>query len=98
MSDEKEYIPAIPENLEFPLQEISKILNQIDNLCTDVIAIEKYLAGKHNLSRKMIRQCAIKYGFDGITENSLEREQKLARDQAGNPVITIAPPKELYNE
>ncbi len=75
MSDEKEYIPTIPENLEFPLQEISKILNQIDNLCTDVIAIEKYLAGKHNLSRKMIRQCAIEYGFDGITENSLEREQ-----------------------
>jgi hypothetical protein len=94
MSDEKEYIPAIPENLEFPLQEISKILNQIDNLCSDVNAIEKYLAGKWGLSRKMIRQCAIEFHTRDFTTmltelQLLHREQELAR----NPASIINPPQ-----
>lgn len=49
------------EQLDYPLAEISSLLNKIDDLCLDVTKIETFLSEKYGLSRKMIRQVAIEY-------------------------------------
>ena len=88
MSNElPEYVPIDVKNLEFPVQEMSKLLNQIDHLCYDVQRIETHLSTKYNLTRQMIRQIAIEYHkrdfTDTLTElNLLHREQELQRNPA----------------
>ena len=92
--DERNYIPLEPEKLEFPIREMSNLLNKIDHLSYDIQRIETFLSNKYNLTRPMIRQIAIEYHkrdfTDTLTElNLLHREQELQR----NPASIINPPE-----
>ncbi len=95
---DRNYIPLEVDKLEFPLQEISKLLNTIDNLCLDVSKIEKHLSTKYNLTRKMIRQIAIEYHERDFTETltelqALHREHQLMMNPAS--IIRKHPHQEL---
>jgi hypothetical protein len=94
--EKNDYVPVDVEKLEYPLEEISNILNQIDHLCYDVQRIETHLSKKFSLSKQMIRQIAVEWhdrDFAAtISELSLlHREHLLMKNPASiiNPIDIV---------